>query len=382
MNTPSRNVTAEELGNAFRSWSNLWEVFLDQHEQWWEKRIGENLEPAYTLPEFVLKELSTATAKQGNCRAVKRLLSEADEKAERSFRETCVSYLPNIVGVWRGQPVTYPLLFPVEENLGVDEHQLQLLMECDGFRGKNPRQIRASLAEKQKQLVEIRHQLLGYVGFLNVDEQFCAARKHLRGLWDALPPDSLLPQTSTSLLAPPVPIVGPPSHEQHSKPLNEFYEALRVCTQQWNLTGFATWDLPLPQGPLTRLPVGLIIQLRGPDATVDFVPGYYDVPSRVNLREELRDRQRHEGEAAGLKSELPLTDISARRKKNGTYEMSAYESKFRSWFVETIVESRYENIRGAKARLDKAFADELGISEVRVKKLRNEYAKSLKMLER
>lgn len=382
MNTPGKNVTAEEHGNVFRSWSNLWDVFLDQHEQWWKERIDENLEPAYTLPEFVLKELSTATAKQGNCLAVKRLLSEADENAERSFRETCVSYLPNIVGVWRGQPVAFPLLFPVEENLGVDAHQLQLLMECDGFRGKNSRQIRALLAENQKQLVEIRHQLLGYVGFLNANEQFCAERKRLRELWDVLPPDSLLPQTSASLLAPPVPIVGPPSYEQHSKQLNEFYEALRACVQKWNLTGFATWDLPLPQGRLTRLPAGLISQLRGPDATVGFVPGYYDVPSKVDLREELRDRQRHEGEAAGLKSELPLTDISARRKKDSTYEMSAYESKFRRWFVETIVESRYENIHGAKARLDKAFAHELRISEERVKKLRVEYAKSLKMLAR
>ncbi|MDA1229813.1 MAG: hypothetical protein O2856_03475, partial [Planctomycetota bacterium] len=359
-------------------WSNLWEVFLSQHEQWWKKRIGENLEPAYTLPKFVLSCLVTSTKASEGRRALSRLLSEEDEKAERDFRTTCERFLPSIVGVWRGQPVTYPLLFPVEEKLGVDEHQLQLLMECDGFRGKKPRQIRALLAENQKQLVEIRHQLLGYVGFLNVDEQFCAERKHLRELWDVLPPDSLLPQTSASLLAPPVPIVGPPSYEQHSKPLNEFYEALRVCIQKWNLTGFATWDLPLPQGPLRPLPAGLITQLRGPEATIDFVPGYYNVPSGVDLREELRDRQRNEGEAAGLKSELPLTNISARRKKDDTYKMSAYESGFRRWFVETIVESRYKNIRGAKVRLDKSFAEEFGISEVRVKKLRYEYAKSVK----
>jgi len=381
VNTPNGKVTAEELESDFRSWSTLWEVFLDQHEQWWEKRIGENLEPAYILPEFVLKELSTATAKQGNCRAVKRLLSEADEKAERSFRETCEKFLPSVVGVWRGQPVTYSLLFPVEKNLGVDEYQLQLLMDIDAYHGKTKRQILDSLNENQVALVKLRHQLMGYVGFLNVNEQFCAERKCLRELWDALPPDSPLPRTSASLLAPPVPIAGPPLYEQHSKPLHEFYEALRVCIQKWNLTGFATWDLPLPQGPLTRLPAGLITQLRGPEATVDFVPGYYDVPSRVDLREELRDRQRHEGKAAGLKSELPLTDISA-RERNGRYEMSAYETKFRLWFVEISVESRYESIRGAKARLDKAFADELGISEERVKKLRIEYAKPPKMLAR
>jgi hypothetical protein len=44
------------------------------------------------------------------------------------------------------------------------------------------------------------------------------------------------------------------------------------------------------------------------------------------------------------------------------------------WFAELTFRRRYGKIHGAATRLVKAFADERGISEVRIKKLRTEYS--------
>ena len=365
-----QHISTQNVGSEWRAGEEGWAPFLKQHPQWCRQRIGDNTEPAYTLPEFVVTALSAATEARGNKRAIPRLLSEADEQAERSFRETCESYLPDTIGVWRGQPVQYPP-FNVRQDLGFNELQLRVLAKSCG---NTEQQIKSSLKVCETKSVETRHQLLGYVGFLSLDEQFIAEREQLKNLWRELPADSLLPQTSASLLAAPLPAQLVPGSGRLSDKHQSFYSGLRELINKWHLTGFATWDLPLPQGPLASVPVGAISRLRGSDATINYVPAYFDIPSKVNQREESRESQRLEGQAAGVNSEFPLTDISARHGKSGNLEPSSYATIFRIWFAEVTLHRRYGKIHGVKARLDEAFADEMRISEERVKKLRQEYA--------
>jgi hypothetical protein len=358
-------INAEQLSRHFRDWSKIWSQFLEQHGIWWRERVRETQKPVYTLPNFVVIALSAESKARGNYRKTKRLLSATDEQAERSFREACESFLPDTVGVWRDQPVRYPNLFKVELNLGVDDKQTHMLMES----GLTELQIKASLNQSQSEIFKTRHQLLGYAGFLTFNEQFIEERKILQKLWQGLPSDSVLPQTSASLLASPVPFQFLPGYERLSDHQQLFYQMLREFIAKWELCGFATWDLPLPQGPLQELPAGLITTLRGPEPTLSYVPNYFDIPSKVNLRDELRDSQRRAGERAGLGHELPVTDTSARSETASTHE-----TKFRMWFAELTLRQRYGKIHGAATRLGKAFADELGISEVRIKKLRTEYS--------
>lgn len=358
-------INAEQLSRHFRDWSKIWSQFRKQHGIWWRERAGETQSPVYTLPNFVVTALSAESKARGNNRRTKRLLSATDEQAERRFREACESFLPDTVGVWRDQPVRYPNLSDVEPNLGVDDKQTHMLMES----GLTEQQIQASLNQLQPEIVRTCHQLLGYAGFLTFNKQFIEERKALQKLWQELPSDSVLPQTSASLLAPPVHFQFLPGYERLSDRQQLFYQMLREFIAKWELYGFATWDLPLPQGPLQELPAGLITTLRGPEPTLSYVPNYFDVPSKVNLRDELRDSQRRAGEMAGLEHELPVTGTSAR-----SGAASSYETKFRMWFAELTFRRRYGKIHGAATRLGKAFADELGISEVRIKKLRTEYS--------
>ena len=339
--------------------------FLAHHQQWCNERIGHNTEPAYTLPDSVVSALSTETEARGNNRASRRLIAEADERAERSFRETCQAFSSDTIGVWRDQPVQFPWLIPAENNLGFNDQNVSTLTPS----GSTKERTRAALRQCQANLAAIRHQLLGYVGFLNCDDQFISERDRLKSQFESLPSDTPLPQSSAGLLSAPVASQLMPEYERMSDAHQLFYSSLRELIQRWYLTGFATWDLPLPQGPLDNAPVNLISRIRGPQTRVNYVPAFLSVPSNANLREELTDRQRHEAQAAGVNSEFPRTDISARHGESGAINLSSHETRFRIWLVHVTVFRRYGKIHGVKSRLNAALATELGISDQRVKKL-------------
>ncbi len=194
------------------------------------------MQPAYVLPENLVDALCEEKRAQGDGYRSKRLLTEPDEKAERDFTAACKTFLPDTVGVWRGQPVRYPYLFDVEPNLGVDSQQTRMLMEC----GMTEQQIQASLQKLEPGIVRTRHQLLGYVGFLTFNKQFIEELRVLQKLWQELSPNSVLPQTSASLLASPVPFQQLPGFERLSEDHQSFCTLLRELITKWELCGFAT----------------------------------------------------------------------------------------------------------------------------------------------
>jgi hypothetical protein len=216
-----------------------------------------------------------------------------------------------------------------------------------------------------------RHQLVAYAGWLTFNNDYQAELEALRARW-----------RSQSVKPPCWPLLAPVSNRQPIPvPAGTIDPALlrpedtAACLDQatafmrkWSLAGLATWDLPLPQGPLEQVPLGLATSILGPEHIGTFIPPYYDTPSRQDLREELREQQRGSGRSAGIDSDFPLTNLSARADK-----ASELESAFRLWFIETAARQRYAGRPRLSACLVAAFMQKLGCSEDRVKQLRRIY---------
>ncbi len=138
------------------------------------------------------------------------------------------------------------------------------------------------------------------------------------------------------------------------------HEALHVLCGRWSLTGLATWDLPLPQGPLESLPAALVARLRGPDAIVDHTPMFFDIPSDWDLREQVRDRQAIDGQLQGI-SGFPVTNTSPRAGR-----LSEFANLSRLWLIEHAVQQRCGSPRGIVTRLIEIVADIFGVSTDRL----------------
>jgi hypothetical protein len=159
----------------------------------------------------------------------------------------------------------------------------------------------------------------------------------------------------------------------------QFYGNLGRFLDKWQLIGLATWDLPEPQGPLEDFPLGLAAQLLGPDHTTTIYPTYFDIPSSDDVRGRIREEQRRVARRAGIESEHPVTNISARREKPSTNisarreNPSTYESAFRMWLVEKTIRSRYGELSGVVSRLKVVFSELHGFNQSRAAKIRALY---------
>jgi hypothetical protein len=138
--------------------------------------------------------------------------------------------------------------------------------------------------------------------------------------------------------------------------------------RKWSLARLVTWDLPLPQGPLEHVPLGLATRVLGPDHAGTLVPSYYDTPSSQDLREERRGQQGSSARGGGIGVEFPLTNLSPRAGK-----ASEWENAYRLWFIETAARQRYGGRPRLSTCLVAAFVQALGCSEDRVKQLRRIY---------
>ncbi len=93
----------------------------------------------------------------------------------------------------------------------------------------------------------------------------------------------------------------------------QFLEDLTAFLRKWQLMELATWDLPVPQGPLHNAP-SVLARLLGPDQTITAAPAYYDIPSNTDVRGEIHlpGAAPRAGKAAGFDDEHPLTDLVGR----------------------------------------------------------------------
>jgi hypothetical protein len=215
-----------------------------------------------------------------------------------------------------------------------------------------------------------RHQQVADAGWHTFQRAYRSELAALRLLWDALEVKPQWPLEAPPGDQQPLPVIAgsvDPSHRLPEKTAAFHDEATRFL-RKWQLACLVTWDLPLPQGPLEQVPIGLARHILGPDHIGSFFPGYLDIPASQDLREELRGQQGSAGKNAGIATEFPLTDLSVRAGR-----ASAWENAFRLWFVERAVQQRYPGRRGRTARLVEAFSTMLGCSVDRVKQLRKIY---------
>jgi hypothetical protein len=197
--------------------------------------------------------------------------------------------------------------------------------------------LRDQLEAAQRKAEGARHQQIAFAGWLTFlrpyqeDKERLAAQGAHLGV--ALP----WPLLANTADREPTPVLRSEIDPGGILPeeASAFLEAATRFMRKWKLARMATWDLPVPQGPLEHVPLGLARHVLGPNDTGVFFPGYFDIASAQDVRAEIRERQEAAAREAGLGAEFPLTDLSARADC-----ASAWENAFRLWFVERAVLQR------------------------------------------
>jgi hypothetical protein len=347
-----------------RAWSVHWQEFCSGRTDWWSQ-VAEG-GPVYTLPETVIDELVRATKGVGKqIRGQRPLLGPEEAEAERAFLAACLAYAPDTVGVWDGRPVQYPL-FRKTESLRISE-QLMRQMKWDEY--VPIKSVNSGLEKLAEKADAVRRQQLGYAGAVTFDADYQAERTRLMGRWRSLSVPLPWPLwANTHDREPMVEAPGVGATPALPADVAGFLDEAGAFLRKWQLACLVTWDLPLPQGPLESIPLGLARHLLGPGQIVNAYPTWYDIPSVTNVRDEIRDQQRFAAEQAGVGTEHPLTHLSPRDGRASTPEAA-----FRMWFIESAVRGRYGARPGVTARLDSAFAAMFGVTTERVRQVRKHY---------
>ena len=354
----SEEETIIEQIPGMRSWRTRWAGFCSEHGQWWS-HVGSN-SPIYTIPQAVTDGLRHACPSAKLFRARKSLLSTQEGTAEHAFLAVCEGHAPDVVGVWNGCPIHYAPF--ARAAIPQVPQEVMRKLKWDAFGPLDT--FNASGPEAAKKSDVVRHQQVGYAGSLTFDRNYQAEKAALRERWASLAQLLPWPLRANTHEQSPVPGAAVAAALALPEEAARFVEGMGQFLRKWKLAQMVTWDLPLPQGPLAGVPLGLARHVLGPEQIVDAYPTYYDIPSNTPVREDIRDQQRLAAKRAGIGTEHPLTDISARKDRPSTPEAA-----FRMWFVERTVRHRYGARRGLVARLDSAFAAIFGITIERVREL-------------
>jgi hypothetical protein len=336
-----------------RAWDSAWGSFQSDWRGWWGR--VDAAAPAYCLPDLVIEGLGLPDPVRPTNRRVFLSADEAD--AEFAFTALCHEFSPLCIGVWLDHPINFPL---IDSPVAAPPTAIpaDLAAQWAASTGRSEQLLSNQIDDLHTNLHRTNQQLLGYCGWLLANDGFQQELHELRDLWRR----SDNHDSGTGLFRPaPVDAAGRRSGTRRlSGRKARFYGALDNLCSKWSLAGLATWDLPLPLGPLVSLPASLIARLRGPDATVDHFPPFYDIPSDVNLREQVRDRQMTDGELQGI-PDLPVTNTSPR-----AGHLSGLANLLRVWLIENAVYQRYGKPRGIVSRIVDGMAEHLDVGEDRV----------------
>lgn len=353
-----------------------WVEFRQKHPRWAGFRQDQS-RPLYALSDDAIHALATSkNFDSGKTRRTPRpLINTENADAELAFAAACGNASTTTIGRWNDHWIGYPLLFKGTSTDSIAIPQ-ELRDQWAKAGGVDSSQMDNQVQAAMEALIRLNAQLLGYVGKLMFDSQleFRKERDELESLWQRAGKPRIN-QGSASLLAPPARRDELPadfSATAADKETARFFDELGKFYQKWNLSALVTWDLPLPQGPLTNVPASLATRLSGPDVMVDVYPSFFDIPKRQDVREEIRERQNRQGRAAGMNVEHPITDTSPRAGHG-----SQWETAFRMWFVEETIRHRYGSPHGLVACLSPVFEHRYSISTDQVKKLRKLYSRYL-----
>ncbi|WP_145058287.1 hypothetical protein [Lignipirellula cremea] len=138
--------------------------------------------------------------------------------------------------------------------------------------------------------------------------------------------------------------------------LKNYLRDLCVFTTKWSLSGFVSWELPLPHRPLRGFSADVVAGLRGPFADVTHDP--------LNLAESTKSAKRARAVDGFEYEEVrPAGEI-----------ITKDETIFRLHFLECAGSQRVDRVqRGVMTRIQAAFATHFMLSDRSIKRLRSHY---------
>lgn len=345
---------------AMRRWADGLTAFLAEHPTW-QGRLSAG-PPVYLLPEQVAVALNQAATSGQTAVAGRTVIPPACVGAELQFRQTCQRFSPGIIGVWEARPVDFPLLAAESARPPLSVENLNRMQ---GAAGHHPRSLQLQADALERRLALTRRQLLGYAGLLAFDPGYRAERAALRNRWEQSGWRASFPLRGGALRTT---LPDTPLREPLGGAAQAFLADLLRFLEKWQLAELVSWDLPLPQGNVTDIPLSLAARLVGEAHLIDCTPTYLNPPSEVELRAQLQSRQVQQAETAGIAQPHPVAAILGRGESPSGHELA-----LRMWLVEHAVRSRYGSARGLVARLLPALAGEFGVSEDRVRQVRRLY---------
>lgn len=224
---------------------------------------------------------------------------------------------------------------------------------------------------------EFNIRALNYVGALTFSHDFREERDQIRaGIVSIEPQNPLTAMLIIGLRVPGLLMGLYFSEGQDSTRLEpnlaRFVSEHRSCAEaylnfllKWELSGFATWDLPIPQQPHRGIPLEHLIRLVGTNAVVDYYPTYYSIRADEDVRQQIQSRQRTVAHSRGQTGEFPLSAPTLGDSQLGT--------AFRMCLIEQTLRRRYGNPRGIVSRLTRAFCDCFDLRETTIKDYRSKY---------
>jgi hypothetical protein len=309
----------------------------------------------YCLPEPAINALARGDA------AGRVFLDGSQAAAEREFTAVCAEF--HAIGTQAGWFVTNTPL-----NARARSDGLADLLRWAAGTPKFEWAARAGAAidSAQKKSSDAADRVKGYTGWLLTEPAFLDDVKRLRALWGELPeglrPGFPLNRPSAAGRHPADPRIDA---RQSGSPAQTVGEALVRLLDRWGLTHLATWDLPVPQGPLMP-------NLLAPSAPAQprtgvhlFVPPFYPIPGTDDLPAQIFQIQQQAARDLGV-------DGSA----VGLPRHEAYAHVLDVLHLERSILARFPGRppRGLVDRIVRAAVDHLGMQEDRVRKYRKAIA--------
>lgn len=237
--------------------------------------------PLYCLPESTIARLG----QPGLGRSP--LLDESAERAERDLLDLCRRH--RVVGYDGRRPIDYPYLSLSQTPAA----WWRALPAPPGWSDAHWGTIEEVLAKVN----QANLRLGGYAGWLSTEPPFLDAVRGLATRWRALPddlrPDFPLRRPAVVGRAPDWPSPAPEA-------VRAFAADFASLCDRWGLIGMATWDLPLPQGPLlpSLLPAGSpALPARGVHLVL---PLHYPLAGDDDLLKEILNHQQSLADELGL----------------------------------------------------------------------------------
>lgn len=293
---------------------------------------------AYALPDGLTSSLQ---------RDLRFQKAAASLPNERELWSQCVR--SRAVGLLGSRPLAFPYLAGMETPPA----------SASSATAQWSDESRRALQIVEHKASEVRERLKGYLGWLVTEPLFLEERNRLRTAWRQLPASQT---PGFPLQRVPRVLVPLPDTRPAAELTAPFLATLDAFLSKWSLASLATWELPVPAGPL--IPDLLPASGRALEQAVVRIslPAHYPLQGSDALLQEIREHQRSLAADQGIPD--PVGHMS---------HYIAYGQMFEVAFWEEVLRRRFEDLRlkGFVSMLEAAIASHLGISVDQVKKHRD-----------